>query len=109
MIVAFVQFPAGGASRQEIEALFRGSAPKYQKIPKLTRKYYLVSEDGKNTGGVYLWESREAAERLYTREWRDYIKDRYGAEPTIKYFDCPVVVDNLTGEVLPLESSKAVA
>jgi hypothetical protein len=109
MIVAFVQFPAGGASRNEIAALFRGSAPKYQKISGLIRKYYLIAEDGENTGGVYLWESREAAERLYTREWRDYIKDRYGAEPTVKYFDCPVVVDNLSGEILPLESSEKVA
>jgi hypothetical protein len=27
------------------------------------------------------------------------IRDRYGAEPVITYFDTPVVVDNATGEI----------
>jgi hypothetical protein len=27
------------------------------------------------------------------------IRERYGAEPVITYFDTPVVVDNATGEI----------
>ncbi|MBT6095723.1 MAG: monooxygenase, partial [Rhodospirillaceae bacterium] len=29
-----------------------------------------------------------------TAEWRAMIKDRYGAEPEITYFESPVIVDN---------------
>ncbi len=58
------------------------------------RKYYLYDGDAGIGGGVYLWESREAAERVYTAEWKQMLAQRYGAEPEITYFDTPVVVDN---------------
>jgi hypothetical protein len=51
-------------------------------------------------GGVYLWESRDAAERVYTAEWRQMIFERYGAEPEISYYDTPVVVDNDSNRVI---------
>ena len=65
----------------------------------LVRKYYLFGEDGSG-GGFYLWESREAAERMYTAEWKKMIADRYGTPPQITYFEAPVIVDN--SEPLPL-------
>jgi hypothetical protein len=65
----------------------------------LIRKYYLVSEDGGTVGGVYLWKSREDAERLYTKDWKNFVKEKYGGEPSILYFHSPVVVDNLTKEI----------
>ena len=57
----------------------RCSAPKYQGLAGLVRKYYLYDADGKTGGGCYLWESREAAERVYNAEWRKMITDRYGS------------------------------
>ena len=99
MIVALVQFPTGNRGFQEMKKRYHSSAPKYQNIAGLIRKYFLLSEDGKNAAGVYLFESREEAEKLYTPEWREYIKSSYGAEPVIEYFDFPVVVDNLSGEI----------
>ncbi len=100
MIVAMVRFPTGGASPQEMKGRYRSTAPKYQRVSGLIRKYYLLSEDGKFGGGVYLFESKESAEKLYSQEWRQYIKDFYGAEPVIEYCDCPVIVDNLSGQIL---------
>lgn len=79
---------------------YRSTAPKYQQVVGLIRKYYLLSEDGQKGGGVYLFESKEAAEKLYTAEWRRYVKELYGAEPVIQYFECPVVVDNNTAQIL---------
>ena len=38
-----------------------------------------------------------------------FIKDRYGAEPVIVYFECPVVVDNLSSEILTANEIKKVA
>jgi nitroreductase len=45
-------------------------------------------------------EIREAAEQLYTEEWHRYIKDTYGSEPSVTYFESPVIVDNLSGSII---------
>ena len=87
-------------SRQEALEMFRRSAPNYQDTDGLIRKYYLLAEDRHSVGGVYLWESREMAERVYTDAWRDYVKATFGAYPSLTYFDTPLVVDNLTGEIV---------
>jgi hypothetical protein len=76
------------------------TAPRYQEAPGLIRKYYLLSEDGGTVGGVYLWKSKEDAERLYTEQWKSFIKEKYGGEPAIVYFHSPVIVDNLTKQIL---------
>ena len=87
-------------TREEARAIFLSTAPKYQGVSGLVRKYYVLSQDGKTAGGVYLWNSLEDAEKLYTNEWRKFIADKYGAEPTLNYFATPVVVDNLIGEII---------
>ena len=93
MITALVQFPLPKTlSAKDAKALFEGSAPKYKDLPGLVRKYYLFGEGV--GGGCYLWESREAAEKVYSAEWRKMIKERYGAEPTITYYETPVIVEN---------------
>ena len=98
MITAIVQFqlPAP-VSLQEATRMFESTAPKYQNLPGLIRKYYLRSEDGRTAGGVYLWESRAAAEKVYSGEWRERVATLYGNAPQVVYFDTPVIVDNLAG------------
>jgi len=97
MITAIVQFRLPSSlSLDEATRRFESSAPKYQNLPGLIRKYYIRSEDGRTAGGVYLWESRQAAERVYDGEWRARVAKLYGAEPTITWFDSPVIVDNST-------------
>ena len=101
MVTAIVQFriPAP-MSPDQAKEVFTSTAPKYQEAQGLIRKYYLLSEDGGTAGGVYLWRSREDAESLYTEGWKNFVKEKYGAEPTIVYFQSPVVVDNLTREII---------
>ena len=94
MITAIVQFKLpDGTSLEDAKAIFEGGVAKYEGLPGLVRKYYLFGE-GAVAGGVYLWQSREAADAVYTPEWRDMIKERYGAAPQISFFDTPVIVDN---------------
>jgi hypothetical protein len=76
---------------------FESTAPKYQNIPGLIRKYYVRAEDGRAAGGVYLWQTRAAAERMYNAEWRAMVEKVYGVAPSVTWFDTPVVVDNLAG------------
>jgi hypothetical protein len=101
MITALVQFKLPQPiTTEEAKKIFSTTAPKYKDLPGLIRKYYLLSEDGTTAGGVYLWKSREDAERLYTNDWRKFIADKYGAEPEVRYFATPVIVDNVIGELL---------
>jgi hypothetical protein len=101
MITVVVQFKLPRPmSKDKARTLFLDSAPKYREAQGLIRKYYLLSEDGMTAGGVYLFNSREDAERLYSDEWKKYIVDKYGGEPFIAYFETPVVVDNLIGRIV---------
>jgi hypothetical protein len=101
MITAIVQFqlPAP-VSLEEAARLFESTAPKYQNLPGLVRKYYLRAEDGRTAGGVYLWESKAAAEKVYSGEWRERVAKLYGNAPQVTYFDTPVIVDNSLGGVI---------
>jgi hypothetical protein len=101
MVTAVVQFKIPAPmSREQAKEVFLSTAPKYQAASGLIRKYYLLSEDGGTAGGVYLWQSKEDAEHLYTKEWKNFVREKYGAEPAIVYFQTPVVVDNLTKEII---------
>ena len=100
MITAVVQFSLPQpVSLAEAARLFESSAPKYQNLKGLVRKYFPRAEDGRTAGGVYLWETRAAAEAVYNDEWRARIQQLYGAQPTISWFDTPVIVDNAAGAI----------
>ena len=100
MITALVQFSLPAPlSVEQARAIFRGTAPRYLGMPGLVRKYYVLSEDGRTAGGVYLWQRRADAERVYTDEWRQFVRDKYGSAPQLSYFETPVLVDNATGQI----------
>lgn len=101
MIIALVQFklPAP-VSVEKATALFEGSAHLYRDMPGLIRKHYVLTEDGTAAGGIYLWETKGAAERTYNGDWRKMVMERYGSEPQVTYFESPVSVDNVAGEIL---------
>lgn len=87
-------------TREEASAIFQSTAPKYREVRGLVRKVYVLSEDGGTAGGIYLWRSRADAEAMYTDEWRAFVRGKYGTEPSVTYFDSPVVVDNVAGEIV---------
>ncbi|MGD8645793.1 MAG: YdhR family protein [Desulfobacterales bacterium] len=101
MITALVQIKLPEPmAKDKAKDVFAGTAPKYREVTGLIRKYYLLSEDGATAGGVYLWKSREAAEQLYTDDWKTFILQKYGTKPSVTYFDSPVIVDNLVGKII---------
>ena len=86
-------------TREEARRIFLSTAPKYRGVPGLVRKVYVVSEDGATVGGVYLWKSRAEAEAMYTDAWRAFVREKYRTEPTVTYFETPVVVDNVNQRI----------
>jgi hypothetical protein len=100
MIVAIVTFKLPQATTlAEITKAFQGTAPRYQGLKGLLRKNYWMSEDGRRAGGIYFWESRADAERVYTAEWAKMVSDKYGSPPVIEYLHSPVMVDNRDGTI----------
>lgn len=87
-------------SRDEARRIFLSTAPKYRNVAGLVWKCYVVSQDGRTVGGIYLWNSRAEAEAMYTESWRAFVREKYGTDPSVTYFETPVVVDNVTGEIL---------
>jgi hypothetical protein len=96
--IVVVQFDL--PKRTEDQAIKGGSAtaPTYRDLGKkgLIRKDYLNGDAG--TGGVYLWESRAAAEAWFTEERVVELTNRFGARPRLTWYDTHVTVDNLKGE-----------
>ena len=101
MITALVQIKLPEPmAKDKAKDVFAGTAPKYREVKGLIRKNYLLSEDGASAGGVYLWKSCDAAEKLYTDDWKNFILQKYGTKPSVTYFDSPVIVDNLVGKII---------
>ena len=89
-----------GASREEVFRNFEQTAPTWQQNPDLIRKHYLYDAENGVAGGVYLWRTRAHAEKWHGPAFREKVRVRYGAEPESQFFETPVVVDNLAGEIV---------
>jgi hypothetical protein len=66
-------------------AHFRRIAPGFRDVPGLIRKQFIYAEDGW-AGGVYLWETRAAAEAFYAGPWLD------GGRPRSRRFSVAMLV-----------------
>jgi hypothetical protein len=88
---------------ETIKNAFREVAPQFKHPPGLLRKYFLISQDGEAGGGVYLWSSMEEARTFSENVLRRMIKEKFQVEPSIEYYDAPVVVDNVTSEIISNE------
>lgn len=100
MITALVQFTLPEPMTvEQARDVFNSTAPRYLGMAALVRKHYLLSEDGRTAGGVYLWQSRADAERVYDDAWRGFIRQKYGCDPQLTYFETPVMVDNVAGRI----------
>ena len=95
MITAVVTFNIPpGTTREQWLTQTRQAAERFQNVPGLIRKQFLYSERGL-CGGVYLWETRQAAEACYRGPWLDNVRKASGGnEPDIAWFETMVVVDN---------------
>lgn len=109
MIIAVTAFTLSNPiTLEEARSIFLSTAPTYRGVQGLFRKHYVLSEDGRTAGGVYLWNSRAEAEAMYTESWRAFVREKYGTDPTVTYFDSPVVVDNVAQQVFADEQESAV-
>lgn len=101
MITEIITFSIpDGMPRDEVIANFRRSAPTWRANPDLIRKNYIFDAETRRAGGVYLWRSMEAAKRARGPEWLDRVRRTYGSEPSVLYFDTPLIADNALGQTI---------
>ena len=95
MIAALVLFEnVENLSRDAAATRFNTTAPSYRGRDGLHSKAYIYAEDNRSLGGFYVFNSREDAEALYTDAWRVRVTEIYGVEPTVQYFEVPVMIEN---------------
>jgi hypothetical protein len=103
MIVEIVQFDLPpGTKRSEATELYQRSAGAWVKNKDLVQKYYFYDEATCRGGGVYVWRSREAAQRWHGEEYRDMVRRMYGSPPRIEILilgDAVLHVDPAQGKI----------
>jgi hypothetical protein len=101
MIVELVTFKAPpGADWDDILTDTRAVIPRWRANPDLLRKHFLLSDDGLECGGLYVWPTREAAEAAHDAVWRAAVEQRTGAPPIIRYFQLQMLLDNEAGTLV---------
>ena len=80
-----------GTDREAALQMFRDSIPRYMATEGLLRKN-VINQEGVG-GGVYLWESREAAEAAYSDEWKAYMTEKYNHSPKLVFYEAPITMD----------------
>ena len=100
MIIVKVTFQI--PKEQDLETLklrFQETAPMYQKAEGLVRKNYICDMSKSTGGGIYCFETRQHADSWFDSDRIEWLTNRY-SNPEIEYFDCPVIVDNVSGEIV---------
>jgi hypothetical protein len=98
MITAIVQYRLPPSiDLAACAAHFRKIAQDFQAVPGLIRKQFIYAEDGW-AGGVYLWKTRADADAFYSGPWLAGIRERYGMDPQIKFFETAAIAE--CGELL---------
>lgn len=100
MIISVVEIHLPpGMERADVDAAIQKTAPRYHDVDGLLYKYYTAKEPDV-TGGIFIWETHEQAEAAHSDpEWLKIIRDGYGTEPRITYYDVKLVVDNVLNKI----------
>ena len=68
-------------------ARYERTAVKWAENPDLLQKWYFHDAATREGGGVYIWRSREAAERWHGAEDKAMVEQVYGYPPEIRVLD----------------------
>ncbi len=89
-----------GITRSDVVAGMRSTLPVWRGNKELLRKNYIYDPEKGQAGGVYLWRTMDAARRGHDDAWRARIKALYGSVPVIRYFETPLIADNVVDQTI---------
>jgi hypothetical protein len=83
-----------GKSRQDLLESIVADAPAYRNIPGLVRMDYGFAPDLKSVIQVYLWQSRDVADRFFNPDWDGATSRRWESPRMTRHdYEAPVVVE----------------
>ena len=104
MITEIVTFPLPiEMSREQAIFAYWRSVPTWQQNLDLLRKQFLYNPADRLGGVVYLWKSLEDAKRWHGDGYQQKISEIFGSQPTFRYCESHVVIDNDSGVVIEEE------
>ena len=107
MIIAIVRYKLlPSIDYNDCLAHFTKIAPGFREAKGLISKHFFWGENG-IAGGVYQWETLEAAKAFYNGPWLSGIVERYRMTPEIEYFNLLAQTDNTTGKVTVFEKPRS--
>ena len=83
----------------KLKEKFLETAPLYQDAEGLIRKNYIADMENHHAGGIYCFDKLKNAKNWFDDERVEWLTNRY-SKPNIQFFDNPVIVDNVAGEIL---------
>lgn len=96
--IVICHFPLPEPTEEELIEVAKRSAPKFRQLGAqgLISKDYVRGAGG--AGGVYVWESRAAAEAWFTEAKLEEYTKIFGARPTLTWYEANLTVDNKAGQ-----------
>lgn len=101
MITAILEYSlAAPAARSTLVEKFKMAESRFRGLAGLQRKYFCYDENSGRGLSVYLWDSKAAAEAVFTEAFIGGFEASFGVRPSIRYIDTLMIVDNAADEVL---------
>lgn len=85
-------------AREKVIVMAREVAMEWLKHPNLLRKDFLLDENNK-TYGYYVFSDKESAEQAHGEEFLARLKNQFGVEPEMQYFDYLMTADVTQGRI----------
>lgn len=83
-----------------MEIMMLSAQNKFKGLPHLHSKQFCYDEKTGDGLSVYLWDSRANAEAFFTKEFIDNFTEKFGAVPSLEYYDTLLTVDNRVGDIV---------
>lgn len=94
-MVVWTIIPNQGKSRDDLLYAVNNDAPQYESVSGLIRMYYGIATDLKSVIEVYLWKSKEHADKFFNGHWDVAASRRWEVAPMSRQdFEVPVIVEH---------------
>jgi heme-degrading monooxygenase HmoA len=95
MVGVFVTFRyQDDFNADKVRKIAVGATPKFEGMPGLRSKTFTFSPESREAVNVYVWESRDAAEKFFTPQLTEMVTALYGVRPEIRFVEIAALVDN---------------
>jgi hypothetical protein len=97
------------APRSVVISRMRDTLAQYDALPGLAFKAYSLAQADGQYGGIYLWKDLAAARAHFSPAWFERVEKERGSKGEVRFFEVPVVIDNVAGGTPLSTDSAAVA